>query len=97
MIMACEKQDNPRQATITILTIGFTKKSAQEFFTLLQDARVKRLIDVRLLNTSHLNGFTKRDDLKYFLWEIAKIEYIHRLDLAPTSATRGGISSSQIG
>ena len=31
-----------------ILTIGFTKKSAQSFFETLLQARVTRLVDVRL-------------------------------------------------
>jgi len=69
---------------IHLFTIGFTKKSAEAFFTKLQRAGVKRLIDVRLLNNSQLAGFAKRDDLAYFLRSIAGIEYVHALDLAPT-------------
>ena len=67
-----------------IFTIGFTKKSAQSFFTKLQRANVKRLVDVRLNNVSQLAGFAKRDDLKYFLETICGIEYVHAPDLAPT-------------
>jgi uncharacterized protein (DUF488 family) len=67
-----------------LFTIGFTKKSAETFFTKLQQAGVKRLIDVRLNNNSQLAGFSKRDDLAYFLKTIAGIEYVHLLDLAPT-------------
>ncbi len=70
---------------IKLFTIGFTKKSAEAFFTKLQQAGVKRLVDVRLHNNSQLAGFSKRDDLAYFLRSIAGIEYVHRLDLAPTS------------
>ncbi len=66
-----------------IHTIGFTKKSAAEFFGLLKRAGVRRLIDVRLHNTSHLAGFAKRDDLEYFLAEICGIEYCHEPRLAP--------------
>lgn len=69
---------------IRLFTIGFTKKSAEAFFTKLQKAGVKRLVDVRLNNNSQLAGFSKRDDLAYFLRSIARIEYVHRLDLAPT-------------
>lgn len=69
---------------IDLFTIGFTKKSAQEFFETLIKSGVKRVIDTRLNNVSQLAGFTKRADLKYFLQEIGKIDYIHRLDLAPT-------------
>lgn len=70
---------------INLFTIGFTKKSAETFFTKLQRAGVKRLIDVRLHNNSQLAGFSKRDDLAYFLKSIAGIEYVHLLDLAPTA------------
>jgi len=68
-----------------IFTIGFTKKSAQTFFTELKTAGVKRLIDVRLKNVSQLAGFTKRDDLRYFTKEICGIEYVHVPILAPTA------------
>jgi uncharacterized protein (DUF488 family) len=68
-----------------ILTIGFTKKSAEAFFTRLQNAGVKRLVDVRLNNISQLAGFTKKDDLQYFSKAICNIEYVHLLELAPTA------------
>ena len=65
-------------------TIGFTKKSAETFFTRLKNAGVKRLVDVRLNNVSQLAGFSKRDDLRYFAKAICGIEYVHVPDLAPT-------------
>ena len=68
-----------------IFTIGFTKKSAEAFFTRLQYSGVKRLVDVRLNNVSQLAGFTKKNDLRYFTKAICNIEYVHLLDLAPTS------------
>ena len=67
-----------------IYTIGFTKKSAEAFFTRLQTPGVQRLIDVRLNNTSQLAGFAKRDDLRYFTKAICGIGYVHLADLAPT-------------
>jgi uncharacterized protein (DUF488 family) len=67
-----------------LFTIGFTKKSAEEFFTLLEKAGVHRVIDTRLNNTSQLAGFAKANDLQYFLKAIAGIEYVHLPDLAPT-------------
>lgn len=70
--------------SINLFTIGFTKKTAQEFFILLSEAGVKRIIDTRLNNVSQLAGFAKRKDLEYFLKEIANIDYLHILDLAPT-------------
>jgi uncharacterized protein (DUF488 family) len=70
--------------SINLFTIGFTKKSAEQFFNTLGEARVKRVIDTRLNNVSQLAGFTKRPDLEYFLKQIGNIEYVHLLDLAPT-------------
>ena len=67
-----------------IFTIGFTKKSAERFFTTLQQAGVKRIVDVRLNNISQLAGFTKMDDLRYFLKAIGGMEYLHLPELAPT-------------
>ena len=46
--------------------------------------KVKRVVDVRLNNNSQLAGFSKKDDLAYFLKEIAGIEYVHVPELAPT-------------
>jgi uncharacterized protein (DUF488 family) len=68
-----------------IFTIGFTKKSAEAFFARLNNAGVKRLIDVRLNNSSQLAGFTKKDDLRYFTKAICNIEYVHLPELAPTA------------
>ena len=68
-----------------LFTIGFTKKSAEKFFTRLKDAGVKRLVDVRLNNVSQLAGFTKKDDLRYFAKAICNIDYVHLPDLAPTA------------
>jgi len=67
-----------------IFTIGFTKKSAELFFTKLQRAGVKRLVDVRLNNVSQLAGFAKQNDLRYFTKAICNIDYVHLPDLAPT-------------
>ena len=69
---------------MNILTIGFTKKPASRFFDLLRKSGAKRLVDVRLNNSSQLAGFAKKDDLAYFLREICGIEYLHAPDLAPT-------------
>jgi uncharacterized protein (DUF488 family) len=68
-----------------IFTIGFTKKSAEQFFTRLTVAGVQRLVDVRLKNISQLAGFAKKDDLRYFTQAICGIEYIHLPELAPTA------------
>lgn len=67
-----------------LFTIGFTKKSAETFFTRLQSAGVQRLVDVRLNNVSQLAGFAKKNDLAYFTRSICHIDYIHVPSLAPT-------------
>ncbi len=67
-----------------VYTIGFTKKSAESFFDLLQGSGAKRLIDIRLNNVSQLAGFAKRDDLAYFLRRICRMDYEHMPELAPT-------------
>lgn len=67
-----------------LYTIGFTKKSAEDFFNILISNGIKKLIDIRLNNASQLAGFAKSRDLKFFLKKIAGIEYIHMPQLAPT-------------
>jgi uncharacterized protein (DUF488 family) len=71
-------------SAIRIATIGFTRKSAEHFFTALRTARVKQVIDVRLRNQSQLAGFSKKDDIAYFLRSILSIDYMHEPLLAPT-------------
>ena len=72
-----------------IYTIGFTKKSANEFFSLIRDHRVRRLLDVRRNNTSQLSAFAKASkdggggDLGFFLRELCQAEYQHLPELAP--------------
>jgi uncharacterized protein (DUF488 family) len=68
---------------LRLFTIGFTKKTAKKFFTLLKDNQIKKVVDIRLNNVSQLAGFSKGEDLKFFLWEICNIDYIHNTDLAP--------------
>jgi len=67
-----------------LCTIGFTGKTAEDFFSRLRSGRVKRILDVRLNNTGQLAGFSKRDDLKFFTKEILAAEYVHLPLLAPT-------------
>jgi len=70
---------------ILLCTIGFAGKTAEEFFRLLQEARVEKLIDVRLNRGGQLSGFAKYPDLEYFLQELASIAYSHEPQLAPTA------------
>ncbi|MCX5975308.1 MAG: DUF488 domain-containing protein [Coprothermobacterota bacterium] len=68
-----------------IFTIGFTHKSAEEFFGLLTGAGIRHLLDIRLHNSSQLSGFTKQADLAYFLREICAASYERQPSLAPTA------------
>src|SRR5687767_3431886 len=74
-----------RPGRMKIFTIGFTRKSAETFFTRLTAAGVTRLIDVRLNNVSQLAGFAKKEDLRYFTEKICRIDYVHVPTLAPTA------------
>ena len=80
-----------------IYTIGFTKKSAEEFFGLLRGAHIAHLIDVRLNNVSQLAGFSKRDDLRYFLRELCGVDYRHEPRLAPTEGVLRAYQRKEIG
>lgn len=66
-----------------VTTIGFTQKSAERFFTLLKEADVKTVLDVRLNNTSQLAGFSKKPDLEFFLSSMFDINYIDLRELTP--------------
>jgi uncharacterized protein (DUF488 family) len=67
-----------------LFTIGFTKTSAEGFFSRLSHAHVQKLIDVRLNNVSQLAGFAKRDDLRFFTNAICHIDYEEIPEFAPT-------------
>ena len=69
---------------MTIYTMGFAQKNAEHFFSLLDNNRVELLIDIRLNNKSQLAGFTKGNDLQYFLKQICNCEYRHCIEFAPT-------------
>ncbi len=69
---------------MTIYTIGFTQKSAQQFFELIKENEIQLLVDVRLNNTSQLAGFSKGSDLSYFLESICSTRYVHATEYAPT-------------
>ena len=67
-----------------IFTIGFTKTTAENFFSRLSSAGVKKIIDARLKNGSQLSGFAKAKDLKFFSKQLCNASYVHDLNLAPT-------------
>ena len=71
-----------------LFTIGFTGKSAEEFFALLQHAGVQTVIDVRQNRGGQLSAFAKHPDLEFFLAETAGISYRHEALLAPSPELR---------
>lgn len=66
-----------------LCTIGFAGKTAQEFFALLKEAGVERLIDIRQNRGGQLSGYAKHPDLAYFLSGIVGIAYVYEPLLAP--------------
>ena len=70
---------------MNIYTIGFTKKTAQDFFEKLQSADAKYLLDTRLNNNSQLAGFTKKGNIEYFIEKLTDMEYHELPILAPFS------------
>ena len=79
-----------------LYTIGFTKKDARTFFGLLIDNQVRTIIDVRIHNQSQLAGFTKKEDLPYFLEKIAGIGYVHLIEAAPEESLMKDLHSGKI-
>jgi uncharacterized protein (DUF488 family) len=73
---------------MTLYTIGYKGKSLEDFIGQLRAAGVDAVIDIRLRNTSHLAGYTKRDDLAFLLQEGFGIAYEHHPELAPTPEIR---------
>ncbi len=79
-----------------IYTIGFTKKSAEEFFNILKKNNVKKVIDIRLNNTSQLAGFSKYPDIEFFLKRIIDVEYKHDLMFSPKKETLNNFKRKSI-
>lgn len=72
----------------TICTIGFAGKTAEQFFSLLAEAGVTGLIDIRENRTGQLSGFAKYPDLEFFLARVAGIAYFYEPRLAPSPEIR---------
>ena len=67
-----------------LYTIGFTRKTAAQFFELIKYYGIQIIIDVRLKNKSQLMRFTHADDIEYILQKICCCKYEHRVTYAPT-------------
>jgi len=81
---------------MNLYTIGFTQKSAQQFFKLIRDNGIELLLDIRLNNSSQLAGFSKGADLAFFLKEICNCDYIHALEYAPTERILNAYKKKEI-
>tara|TARA_Y100000588_G_C13858178_1_gene755029 strand:+ start:230 stop:658 length:429 start_codon:yes stop_codon:yes gene_type:complete len=73
---------------VRLFTIGYTKKSAEEFFGMLKENKIEKLIDIRESNTNVYAGYTMKQNLPFFLSNILGIEYIEMKTLAPTKEIR---------
>jgi uncharacterized protein (DUF488 family) len=80
---------------VEIFTIGFAKKNLKMFIKKLQTAGVKKVIDIRLHNTSQLAGYAKKDDLEYIL-SLVGIGYEHHQELAPTEEILDGYKKKKL-
>ena len=81
---------------IKLYTIGFTEKSAQQFFALLEQNQVRKIIDTRVSNNSQLSGFAKGRDLAFFARRLGNIDYEHELDFAQTKELLGRYRKKKI-
>jgi len=81
---------------LILYTIGFTQKTAKQFFELIKKNKIELLLDVRLNNKSQLAGFAKGDDVAYFLHEICQCKYEHCLEFAPTKELLDGYKDKRI-
>lgn len=79
-----------------VFTMGFTQKSAEQFFGLISENKIELLIDVRLNNQSQLAGFTKGRDLEFFLQKLCDCGYEHNIVFAPTKEILDGYKKQQI-
>lgn len=69
---------------ITLFNIGFTQKTAEEFFEKLRVNKIECLIDIRLNPNAQLSRFAFEKDLPYFLDKlVGGCKYAHRIDFAP--------------
>ena len=66
-----------------INTISAYEASAEQIFDDLASWGVDLLLDTRLKNTNQLAGFTKKNDLAYFVPRLLHADYVHDKLFAP--------------
>lgn len=79
----------------TLYTIGFTKKTAKEFFELLRNAGVRKVVDVRENRTGQLQGFARFPDIEFFLQRVVGATYEHQPLFAPSPEIRKTYSATR--
>ena len=79
----------------TLCTIGFAGKTADQFFRLLKDGGVQKVIDIRENRIGQLAGFAKVPDLAFFLERVAGIAYSYAPELAPSAEIRKAYRKSK--
>ena len=80
---------------MNIFTIGFSQKTAEQFFKLLSENKVEKLIDIRLNNKSQLAGFANAKHLPYFL-KLHDMEYDYKDEWAPSKELLNGYKDKSI-
>jgi uncharacterized protein (DUF488 family) len=78
-----------------LYTIGYQGTPLSAFIGSLRAVGVDAVIDVRLRNTSHLAGYTKKDTLAFLLTEGFGIAYEHLSELAPSNELFDGYRESK--
>lgn len=58
--------------------------TAEEFFEKIEQWHADLVLDVRLKNTNQLAGFTKQEDLAYFVRVITHATYAHDVEFSPS-------------
>jgi uncharacterized protein YeaO (DUF488 family) len=79
-----------------LFTIGFTGKSAEDFFSVLTKNKVNTIIDIRLNNNGMFANFTKKENFPYFLRQLAGIDYIEMKSCAPTKELLNNLTNEEI-
>ena len=67
-----------------LYTIGYSEKTAQEFFELLKLNHIDCLVDIRIYPDHEGAMYASKRDLPYLLKELAGCDYTYMGSLAPT-------------
>ena len=78
----------------TLFTIGFAGKTAEQFFQLLREAGITKILDIRENRVGQLQGFAKHPDIAFFLERIVGAAYEYEPLLAPSPEIRKAYRAS---